>query len=189
MNGWPKNIGIFSKKEFFMDKNGLLGRWNILSWEQRYDDGRVTHPLGTALEGFIQYDPNGQMMCMMARADRAPFVTGGQWNAQAEERASAYSGFMAYAGTYSVDGEWVTHHVETTLFPNWKNGNQKRRVQLQRDPSGDRLDITARLEEGTPEARTAVLAWKRFSHPFGEKLDADRTEPNISGTSPSTVPG
>lgn len=146
-----------------MDKTPLLGRWNIVSWQQRYDDGRITYPLGTALEGFIQYDANGQMMCMMARADRSNFVTGGQWNASNDEKAGAYSSFMAYAGSYSVDGEWVTHHVDLTLFPNWKNGDQKRRVQLKRDPTGDTLDIVARLEEGTPEARSAVLAWKRAS--------------------------
>jgi hypothetical protein len=144
-----------------MDKSLLLGRWNILSWEQRYDDGRVSHPLGSALEGFIQYDRNGQMICMMGRADRAPFTTGGQWNASNDEKAGAYSSFMAYAGRYSIDGEWVTHHVDLTLFPNWKNGDQRRRVVLTPDPASDRLDIVARLEEGTSEARSAILAWRR----------------------------
>jgi hypothetical protein len=144
-----------------MDKTLLLGRWNIVSWEQRYDDGRVTRPLGTALEGFIQYGADGRMICMMGRADRANFVTGGQWNASNDEKAGAYSSFMAYAGSYTVDGDLVTHHVDLSLFPNWKGGDQKRHVQLKRDPSGDTLEIAARLEEGSSEARTAVLAWKR----------------------------
>lgn len=144
-----------------MDKTLLLGRWDIVSWQQRYDDGRVTHPLGTELEGFIAYDDMGRMVCMMGRAERAPFTTGGQWNASEAERAAAYSGFMAYAGRYTVEGEWVTHHVDLSLFPNWKGGDQKRRVQLTCDPAGDTLDIVARLEEGTPEARSAVLAWRR----------------------------
>lgn len=144
-----------------MDKALLLGRWNIVSWEQRYDDGRVTRPLGAALEGFIQYEANGRMICMMGRAGRAGFVTGGQWNASNDEKADAYSGFMAYAGSYTVDGDLVTHHVELSLFPNWKGGDQKRRVRIEHGPSGDTLAVSARLEEGTPEARSAVLAWKR----------------------------
>ncbi|MDB5728790.1 MAG: hypothetical protein JWQ00_1995 [Noviherbaspirillum sp.] len=145
-----------------MDKNLLLGRWNIISWEQRYDDGRVTHPLGTALEGFIQYDANGQMICMIGRTDRPNFSTGGQWNASDEEKAAAYSSYLAYAGRYSVNGESVTHHVDLSLFPNWKNGDQKRRVELIPGAAGDKLNIVARLEEGTAEARSAVLAWKRL---------------------------
>jgi hypothetical protein len=144
-----------------MDKTLLIGRWKIVSWEQRYDDGRVTRPLGAALEGFIQYDVDGRMMCMMGRADRAGFVTGGQWNASNDEKAGAYSSFMAYAGSYTVDGDLVTHHVDLSLFPNWKGGDQRRHAQLRRDPSGDTLEIAARLEEGSTEARTAVLAWKR----------------------------
>jgi hypothetical protein len=144
-----------------MHKTLLLGRWNIISWQQRYDDGRIAHPLGTALEGFIQYDASGAMMCMMGRANRPGFVTGGQWNAANEEKAGAYSSFMAYAGTYSIDGEYVTHHVDISLYPNWKNGDQKRRVRYHRDAAGETLEIVARLEEGTPEARSAVLAWKR----------------------------
>jgi hypothetical protein len=144
-----------------MDNSLLIGRWNIISWQQQYDDGRVTYPLGTALEGFIQYQPDGQMLCMMGRADRPNFVTGGQWNASDAEKAAAYSSFMAYAGRYSVDGEWVTHHVDLTLFPNWKHGDQKRRVQLRHGPDGDLLDIVARLEPDTTEARNAILAWKR----------------------------
>jgi hypothetical protein len=145
-----------------MDKNLLLGRWNIISWEQRYDDGRVTHPLGTALEGFIQYDANGQMICMIGRIDRPNFSTGGQWNASNDEKAAAYSSYLAYAGRYSVNGESVTHHVDLSLFPNWKNGDQKRRVELIPGAAGDKLNIVARLEEGTAEARSAVLAWKRL---------------------------
>lgn len=145
-----------------MDKNLLLGRWNIISWEQRYDDGRVTHPLGTALEGFIQYDANGQMICMIGRTDRPNFSTGGQWNASNDEKAAAYSSYLAYAGRYSVNGDWVTHHVDLSLFPNWKNGDQKRRVELIPGAAGDKLNIVARLEEGTAEARSAVLAWKRL---------------------------
>jgi hypothetical protein len=144
-----------------LDPELLLGTWNIISWEQRYDDGRVTYPLGKALDGFIAYDRHGRMSCMMAKADMVPFESGGQWNASEAERARAYSSFMSYAGRYSINGDVVTHHVEISLFPNWKNNQQKRRVKLLRDHAGDMLEIIARLEDGTSEARSAVLTWKR----------------------------
>lgn len=135
----------------------LIGRWNIVSWKQIYDDGRVTFPLGERLKGFISYDEQGQMTCMIANADRLRFHTGGQWNASMEERAAAYSGCLAYAGRYSVLGNVVTHHVDVSLFPNWEGADQRRTVDL----GDDELNIVARLEEGTSEARRAVLAWKR----------------------------
>jgi Lipocalin-like domain len=140
-----------------LDPATLLGRWNIVAWEQLYDDGRRQLPLGEHLEGFIRYLEDGDMICMVARADQKKFESGGQWNASAEERAGAYSAMLAYAGTWSIDGEVVTHAVNLSLFPNWKGGEQKRHVRL----DGDTLFIEAFLEQGTPEARTARLTWQR----------------------------
>lgn len=140
-----------------MNREALLGFWKIVSWEQRYDDGRVVLPLGAPLEGFIRYDTDGRMCCMIARASRKSFVKGGQWNAPDEEKAQAYSEMLCYAGTYSLENDMVTHHVDISLFPNWKGGEQKRRLSL----DGGHLDIIARLEEGTSEARTAILRWER----------------------------
>jgi hypothetical protein len=144
-----------------LDQALLRGRWQVTSWRQEYDDGRVTYPLGRELEGFLQYDADGRMACMIARADRARFATGGQWNAADTEKAAAYSSFLAYGGRYTVEGDVVTHHVELSLFPNWKGGEQRRRVSLQDTAQGPVLDIVARLEEGTPEARSAILSWRR----------------------------
>ncbi|MNR06565.1 hypothetical protein D3C85_1226390 [compost metagenome] len=44
-----------------------------------------------------------------------------------------------------------------SLFPNWEGGSQKRVAIF----NGDTLELTARLEEGTAEARTAKLSWRR----------------------------
>ena len=136
----------------------IIGRWNIVSWLQLYEDGRRQAPLGEHLEGFIRYLPDGDMICIIARADRADFTTGGQWNASDAEKAGAYSSMLAYAGRYRIEGDTVVHEVRTSLFPNWKNGEQRRQVRFE---GPDRLFIEARLEQGTPEARTAQLAWTR----------------------------
>ena len=57
-----------------------------------------------------------------------------------------------------VEGDTVTHAVDLSLFPNWQGGQQKRRFALRADGM---LELTARLEEGTSEARTARLVWRR----------------------------
>lgn len=136
----------------------LVGRWDIVSWEQVYDDGRRELPMGERLEGFIRYLPDGDMVCQIARVDRPKFVKGGQWNAPDEEKARAYESMLAYSGRWRLDGDVITHSVQMSLFPNWIGGEQKRRVQVQADGT---LALTARLEENTPQARTARLVWKR----------------------------
>ncbi len=114
--------------------------------------------MGQQLEGFIRYLPDGRMFCMIARAERSPFVEGGQWNAPPHEKARAYDSMLAYAGRYTVTENAVVHHVELALFPNWQGGTQRRRFEI--DEEGT-MTLSARLEEGTAEARTAVLAWRR----------------------------
>ncbi|MBX9824969.1 MAG: lipocalin-like domain-containing protein [Xanthobacteraceae bacterium] len=140
-----------------MNKADIAGRWHILRWQQQYDDGRVVSPMGSALEGFIHYGEDGRMVCLIARADRVKFLTGGQWDASDTEKAQAYNSYMNYAGRYTVgDGE-IRHHVEHSLFPNWVGGVQVRKARFE----GGELWLTARLEDGTPAARTVVLAWER----------------------------
>ncbi|MDD2610214.1 MAG: lipocalin-like domain-containing protein [Giesbergeria sp.] len=136
----------------------LVGRWDIVSWEQRYDDGRCELPMGTQLEGFIRYLPDGDMVCMICRVPRQPFQKGGQWNAPDEEKAGAYNTMLSYAGRYTVDGDVLTHNVEMSLFPNWIGGTQKRRLEVRPDGT---LALSARLEDNTPQARTALLVWRR----------------------------
>jgi Lipocalin-like domain len=135
----------------------ITGRWDIVSWLQLYQDGRRQAPLGENLEGFIRYVADGDMICMIANADQPMFESGGQWNASEAERARAYSSMLAYAGKWRIEGESVIHAVEQSLFPGWKGGDQRRHVRL----DGDMLYIEAHLEQGTPEARTAQLKWRR----------------------------
>ena len=144
-------------KEKAIDVNDIVGRWTIVAWQQEFDDGRTTYPMGQDLGGFITYDAAGNVAVLIARRGREAFSTGGQWNAADTEKARAYDGMMSYCGTYEVQGEEILHRVEFSLFPNWEGGVQRRRAMLK---DGD-LHLTARIETGTPQARTASLIWRR----------------------------
>jgi len=137
--------------------NDIKGRWYVQSWTQEYDDGRVTHPFGEKLEGFIEYG-EGTMFCLVTRSPRTLFSSGAQWDASDADKAAAYNEFLSYAGGYSLDDDHVTHHVELSIFPNWQGGSQRRRIVW--GENGE-LMLIARLEEGTPNARTARLTWRR----------------------------
>jgi hypothetical protein len=140
-----------------MTPTDILGRWNIVSWEQHYDDGRIARPMGEALEGFIFYAPDGTMACFLAKMARTRFSSGLQWSATDAEKAQAYDSMLCYGGRFVARGDCVEHHVEVSSFPNWTGGVQKRSAATE----GGELVISARLEEGTPQARTAVLRWRR----------------------------
>ncbi len=136
----------------------FIGRWNLVAWEQRYDDGRLHKPMGEHPRGFIRYSADGEMVVMISREGRQRFEKGGQWDAPDDEKAGAYNSMLSYAGRFSVDGDTVTHHVDMSLFPNWEGGTQKRKFALKPDGT---LELTGRMEEGSPEARTAALVWRR----------------------------
>ena len=140
-----------------MDCNLIKGRWAVVSWEQIYDDGRIVFPMGKELDGFIDYSDYG-ISCVITKKDRKAFTTGGQWSADNVEKAEAYDSYLTYAGDYEVDGDTIIHHVKYSIFPNWIGGKQYRTAELQ----GDTLSLmTAKLEEGTSEARTSKLTFKR----------------------------
>ena len=138
-----------------MQSADILGRWDIVEWVQRYDDGRQVYPMGRALEGFIHYD-HDYMFVVIARVGRPPIVAS-QWTASDEAKAEAYGGYFTYAGGYAIDGDEIVHRVQFSLFPNWVGSEQRRRVALK----DGALHLTARMEESTTEARTAELIWRR----------------------------
>jgi len=138
-----------------MNKRQVMGRWRILEWVQRFDDGRIQYPLGQNVQGFIQYDED-RMFCFLASGERKP-LSGGQWTSSEPEKAAAYGSCLSYSGTYTIEGEELLHRVDLSLYPNWVGTTQRRRGALE----DGKLRLTARLEAATPEARTAELVWQR----------------------------
>lgn len=154
----PKTLGPFRYDvNMDLDQAQLLGRWRIVEWVQRYDDGRQQYPLGRSPQGFIQYDRD-RMFCFLCAGERKR-LGGAQWTAPDAEKAAAYASCLAYSGTYEIAGDEVLHKVDLSLYPNWVGTTQRRRAVI-RD---GRLALTARLEAGTPEARTAELVWERWA--------------------------
>ena len=135
----------------------IEGLWNLLSMEQRYDDGRVIYPFGRNVEGRIFYGADKSMFCAIQKRGRTPFTTGKQWTADDSEKARAYDDYLTYCGRYELEGDTVTHHVEISLYPDWIGNRQARKIRL----AGSELHIMARLEDDTPEARTSLLVWER----------------------------
>ena len=136
----------------------VVGWWTLVSWKQIYDDGREMAPFGDDVIGRLSYGEGGDFTVIISRKERPNFETGGQWNAEDSEKADAYGAMLAYFGRYEFDGEKMQHHVEASLFPNWIGHTQVRMAGIENNI----LTLSARLEESTPEARTAELIWQRI---------------------------
>jgi len=113
----------------------LVGTWRITSYERlTLETNEVSRPFGENPIGYIQYSPGGHMVVFLS-AREMPKVSPPFSDA---DQAAIYGKiFGAYAGTYSVDGNKVTHHIAAAYRPDWVGGDQIRFVEL----SGDNLTI------------------------------------------------
>ena len=113
----------------------LIGTWRITSYSRMIvETNEVSRPFGENPVGYIQYSPGGHMVVFLS-AGEMPKVSPPFSDA---DQVAVYSKiFGAYAGTYSVDGNKVTHHVVASWRPDWVGGDQFRFVEL----NGNKLTI------------------------------------------------
>ncbi|CAN5735230.1 hypothetical protein BH18ACI5_BH18ACI5_06920 [soil metagenome] len=107
----------------------LVGNWTLVSYLTEHPDGSRGKPYGEAV-GRLSYDEHGHMSGQVMRPGRMQ-VAPGEWGTQ--QVRSAYAGYIAYFGTYTVrpSGDVVVHHVLGALNPAWVGGDQVRRMRFE----------------------------------------------------------
>ena len=132
----------------------LVGTWRLVSYETVEAGGARKRPYGAAV-GRLTYDADGNMTGQVMRPGR-PRVELGTGNAQ--QVRAAYTGYIAYFGTYEVaaDRASVVHHVDGSLNPAWLGGDQVRAMRL----DGARLVLETDVKKGGALVRH-VLTWER----------------------------
>ena len=115
--------------------------------------------MGDAPDGLLAYTATGTMIGIMGPDARPRFATDDVTGGSAEEQAQAFATFIAYGGRFDIDGDTVTHHVETSLFPNWIGTEQRRRWVL--DESGRTLTLTSPPLVLGGATRIQRLVWER----------------------------
>jgi hypothetical protein len=110
---------VFSSAATAQCKVGLVGTWKLVSVASTTDKGAVNKSvLGPHPSGLVTYTPDGRMMAIISDDGRKPLSVADRVAAPAEERAEAYSNFMAYAGRYTFTCDKVVHHVEVASLQN-----------------------------------------------------------------------
>lgn len=139
-------------------RSRLLGTWRLLDWEATGADGVGWRPFGDLPLGYVVYTHDGRMITTISRAHRAA-VGGDLLSAPDAGRAAAFASFLAYSGTFSLEGADVLHHVEVSLYPDWVGTTQRRHVDLSADDSTLTLSTAP---TGDPPARHR-LRWRRVT--------------------------
>ena len=138
-------------------KGHLAGTWKYISLSGRSTKGDFIFPYGKHMFGMLMYDPEGNMSTLLMDPNRPRFSLGDMMNGTPDELETAFEGFDAYCGTYTLDEQnsTITHHVKGAKFPNWVGTDQIRFYEI----SDDTLRISAPpiLAHGTEWIFEAVL--------------------------------
>jgi hypothetical protein len=140
---------VFSPAVEAQCKDSVVGTWKLVSNTATTEKGEVNKAaFGQNPSGLLTYTADGRMMAIISDDGRKPLSIPDRVAAPAEERAQAYSTFMAYAGRYTFSCDKVVHHVEVASLQNWVNTDQTRFVTLR----GNRMFL-----RNTPQSRGGVL--------------------------------
>jgi hypothetical protein len=140
-----------------MSTDPFAGTWRLISAESKTASGEVSHLFGSGASGYLIYSQDGYMTASIAHANRASFASADFRAGSLEEKLAGFDTYLSYCGTYEVKGDRVVHHIELSLFPNWRGADQERFFQF----SGDQLVLrTPPMPVGGVE-RTVQLIWQR----------------------------
>lgn len=102
----------------------LIGSWTLVELiEVPLDGGEITHPMGLQPKGLIIYNNDGFMSAQIMNTDFGNFDT--------KDREA----YLAYSGPFTTDDEKqiVSHTMYVSLFENWRDQTQNRKVLFKDD--------------------------------------------------------
>ena len=119
------------------ESNPFIGTWKLISWEFTQPDGTIQYLYGKDVVGYLMYTADGYMSAQIMDPDRQqsdpnfPLETAEAQTLPDSDRARAYGTYVAYCGTYTVEGDKVIHHVKAGLIPSWTGSDQRRRFRFE----------------------------------------------------------
>lgn len=143
-----------------IDPTRLHGTWELAEFIIGFDDGRPPlHPFGDDARGLLIYAPDGHLSALLCKAHRprigARLETADR--APVEARATAFDGYLSYAGRWTLEGDEVVHRVDFALVPDVVGTENRRRVHV----DGDRLVLSYDVTPKGGGLRHYRLTWRR----------------------------
>jgi Lipocalin-like domain len=144
-----------------MDNDGtrtrLIGTWKLVSViNHDIASGQKSDYFGPHPAGFINYGPDGRMIVINARSNRqrpkGPSPT-------PQEALDLFRSVLAYAGTYTIEGNEVTHHVDCSWNESWTGTHQTRTARFE----DDRVHLSTKPTPDPVDGRLSVrtMTWEK----------------------------
>jgi hypothetical protein len=134
----------------------LVGTWKLVSASSTTSTGeRSESPYGAQPAGFLTYTGDGRVSALISYDGRKSLSYGG---GSREEQAEAFKTFLAYAGTYRLDGDKVTHHVEVSSIQNYVDKDLVRSVKFK----DDQIILLTPPTRMSGKMQTIELVWQRL---------------------------
>ncbi|HEX7908474.1 MAG TPA: lipocalin-like domain-containing protein [Paraburkholderia sp.] len=106
-----------------------LGTWALQSnTTEDLATGEKTELFGAHPSGYISYGPDCRMSVILIKEGRKAPNTFVPTDA---ERVELYNGLVAYAGTYSIEGDKVSHHIDASWNQSWTGTTQVRQFRIE----------------------------------------------------------
>lgn len=106
-----------------------LGTWALQSYvTEDLQTGQKTYQFGERPTGYLSYAPDCRMYAILIRENRKAPVALVPTDT---EKVDLYSGLIAYAGTYSIEGNKVSHHIDASWNQAWTGTTQVREFKIE----------------------------------------------------------
>lgn len=140
--------------------DNLVGTWKLVSASGTTSTGeRTESPYGAQPAGFLTYTGDGRVSALISYGGRKSLSYGG---GSPEEQAEAFKTFLAYAGTYNLDGDKVTHHVEVASIQNYVDKDLVRSVTFK----DDQIILLTPPTRVNGKMQTIELVWQRLPNAY-----------------------
>jgi lipocalin-like protein len=135
----------------------LYGTWKLVSWTRRLvDSGETVEAFGKQPRGLLHYGRDGHVSWVMTKENRA--MPRALTELNDAERAELYDTMVAYAGTFTFDGNAATHRVQISWNEVWTGTAQVRNLRFE----GRRLIMTTNPQSGIDgRLSSSVFVWQR----------------------------
>lgn len=147
---------VSSKTDSSSTGNAIAGVWKLKSYSRRFlDTGEIRNDL--LPNAYILYSPGGYMMSITVEENRQPPAGSILTD---EERIRLFKTIIsAYAGSYTLEGDTVTHHVELSWNEAWTGTRQVRCFSV----NGNTMTLETTPRTAGTDSRQFIntLIWER----------------------------
>jgi hypothetical protein len=136
----------------------LIGTWKLVSViNEDVATGSKVDYFGPNPDGYINYGPDGRMIVINVRSDRRRPKGA---SPTPEEAVALFRSVLAYAGTYTIEGNEVTHHVDISWNEVWTGTKQTRIARF----DGDRVHLSTKPTPDPVDGRMSVrtMTWTKL---------------------------